>query len=104
MEQPCRDTICELVRAGHGASDIIKLTKYKKSTVYDVVKRFRDSGESKRKDHSPRSDKVRTPRFLAGLKCSINANPATPMSVHAKKRNVCRASNSPDLNPLDYFF
>ncbi len=103
MEQRRCDTICELVRAGHGASDIIKLTKYKKSTVYDVVKRFRDSGVSKRKDHSPRSDKVRTPCFLAGLKCSINANPATPMSVHAKKRNVCRASNSPDLNPLDYF-
>ncbi len=65
MEQRRRDTICEIVHTGHGASDIIKLTSYTKSAVYDAVKLFRDSGESKRKDHSPRSDKVCTPRSQA---------------------------------------
>ncbi len=79
---------------GHSASYIIKLKSYEKSTVYDVVKCFQYSGESKQKDHTPSSDKVHAPHSLADLKHAINANPAAPMSVHAKKCHVHRAPNS----------
>ncbi|QQP34817.1 Transposable element tcb1 transposase [Caligus rogercresseyi] len=32
---------------------------------------------SKRKEHKPRSDRICTPTFVAGLKRSIKANPGT---------------------------
>ncbi|QQP57147.1 Transposable element tcb1 transposase [Caligus rogercresseyi] len=49
---------------------------------------------SKRKKHKPRSDRICTPTFVAGLKRSIKANPGTPMSILARKRGV-HLSSSP---------
>lgn len=88
MEQQRRSAIIELRRAGHTAAAITKLLKYPRSTVYDVVKAFDNEGKTHRAEHKPRSDKVRTPRFVAGLKRSIDANPTTPISKLAKDRNV----------------
>ncbi|QQP55662.1 Uncharacterized protein FKW44_000076 [Caligus rogercresseyi] len=61
MEQARRTTICELRRAGHSAAAIFKMTQYNRKTVYNVVKAFDEEGKTTRKDHSPRSDKIRTP-------------------------------------------
>ncbi len=101
MEQCRRDAIIELYHAGHNPKDIIKLLKYPKSTVYDVIKRFNGKGDYKRKNHKPRSDKIRTPTFLAGLKKSIRANPGMPMRKLARDRNVCPATISKAVRTSD---
>ncbi|QQP49525.1 Transposable element tcb1 transposase, partial [Caligus rogercresseyi] len=60
-------------------------------TVYDITKKWEESGISKRKEHKPRSDRICTPTFVAVLKRSIKVNPGTPMSILAKKRgSICR--------------
>ena len=84
----------EMAHAGHGPSFISKTLKYNRSTVYNVYNSFKATGKVKSKAHKSRSDKKRTPIFLAGLKRSINASPGTPMSVLAKKRNVDRSTVS----------
>lgn len=98
MEQARRSAIIELYRAGHSGGTIVNLLKYPKSTVYDVIKRYDETGETKRKEHDPRSDKIRTPRFLAGLKRSLDAHPETPMSKLAQDRNVSRSVISVAIN------
>ncbi|QQP50127.1 Transposable element tcb2 transposase [Caligus rogercresseyi] len=102
MEQARRTTICELRRAGHSAAAIFKMTQYNRKTVYNVVKAFDEEGKTTRKDHSPRSDKIRTPRFVAGLKRSIRRTPTTKMTKLAKDRNVShttiRRAVKDDLN------
>lgn len=94
MEEVKRCTIIEMARAGHGPANIYKALNYSRSTVYRVYKAFKADGKISRKTHKPRSDKKRTPTFLAGLKRSIKAAPGTPMSVLAKKRNVSRMTVS----------
>jgi hypothetical protein len=88
MEQVKRSAICELRRAGHSPAFIAKSLQYPRQTVYDVCKRFDESGQDQRAAHKPRSDKIRKPRFLAGLKRSVKANPTVSFSTLAKKRAV----------------
>jgi hypothetical protein len=88
MEQANRSAIVVLARAGHSAAEIVRLTKLSSSTVYDVYKAFKETGKAERKHHAPRCDAKRTPRFVAGLKRSITANPSTPMTTLAKNRSV----------------
>ncbi|QQP39282.1 Uncharacterized protein FKW44_020110, partial [Caligus rogercresseyi] len=57
---------------------------YASSTVYDVVKAFKASGDVSRKLHDKSGTGKRT--FLASLRRSVTANPGIPMSVLAKKR------------------
>ncbi|QQP54211.1 Uncharacterized protein FKW44_006970 [Caligus rogercresseyi] len=82
MEQVRRDAICEARRAERTPQEIIEFFHYPKSTVY----------KDRRADHSSRADKIWTPRFLAGLKRSIDAHPDTPISKLAKDRNVHRST------------
>ncbi|QQP49429.1 Transposable element tcb2 transposase [Caligus rogercresseyi] len=93
MEQTRRDTVIELLCAGHRPAAIIKLLKYPKRTVYDITKKWEESGMSKRKEHKPRSDRICTPTFVAGLKRSIKVYPGTPMSILARKRGVHLSSS-----------
>lgn len=88
MEQEHRSAIVVLARAGHSAAEIVRLTKLPSSTVYDVYEAFKETGKDKRRQHKLRSDAKRTPRFVAGLKRSITANPSTPMTTLAKNRCV----------------
>ncbi|QQP41915.1 Transposable element tcb2 transposase [Caligus rogercresseyi] len=92
MEQVRRDAICEARRAGRTPQKIIEFFHYPKSTVYKVVKAFDNEGKDRRADHSSRADKIRTPRFWAGLNKSIDAHPNTPISKLAKDRNVHRST------------
>jgi len=98
MEPDKRSAVIELYRAGRPAHEIYKLLKYPKSTVYDIIKRYKDRGESTRKEHTPRSDKIRTPRFLAGLKRSIKANPDSSINKLATDRNVSSMTISRAIN------
>ena len=67
---------------------IIKLLKYPRQTVYDVCKRFDEIGKEQRSAHNSRRDRILKPTFLAGLKRSIKANPAVPMTELEKKRSI----------------
>ena len=106
MEQRKRAANCEFRRAGHNAAFIAKALKYPRQTVYDVCERFDESGQDQRAVHKRRSDRIRTPRFLAGLKRSIDANPNTPFSTFAKKGTLISTTtihrSVQDLNLTTY--
>ena len=105
MEDARRKTIIELRRAGKAPADIfrdLKSAGYSRSTVYRVIKAFDEEGKTDRAIHNSRKDKIRSPRFLAGLKRSVDSNPTIPMSVLAKKRNVSRRTISRAINDLGY--
>uniref|UniRef100_A0A0K2UH41 Uncharacterized protein n=1 Tax=Lepeophtheirus salmonis TaxID=72036 RepID=A0A0K2UH41_LEPSM len=69
-------SIIEARRAGHSAKELISFFENPKSTVYGMIKAFDKGGKTERATHSTRSDKVRTKRFIAGLKRSIDTHPA----------------------------
>ena len=77
-------------RAGSTPKAIIAATGYSKATVYRTVSKLNVTGDVQRRPHKQRSDRKRTSTFLAGLKRSIDQNPATSMSKLAKKRGVSR--------------
>ncbi|QQP57153.1 Uncharacterized protein FKW44_002045, partial [Caligus rogercresseyi] len=56
------------------------------------------SHKTQRKDHKQRSDVKRSPRFVAGLKRSITANPIIPMTTLAKNRGVYVSTISKAIN------
>lgn len=96
MEERRRETITELARAGRSAKQIINVTGYPKSTVYRIASTIKAGGDVSRRPHAPRSTRKRNPRFLAGLKRSVRANPGTPMKTlardrHVSKSTICRA-------------
>lgn len=94
VEKNRRIVIAELFHAGRKASEIIRDTGYAPRTVYRIVSNLRDGKGILRKAHSPRNDKIRTKRFLCGLKRSIAANPSQSMASLAKKRNVTKMTIS----------
>ncbi len=88
MEQVCRSAVLELHHEGHSGPDIVKILQYPKSTVYDIPKRFKMTGENGGKAHKTRSDKIHTPRFLAGLNNLIKAKPGKLQTMLAKRKGV----------------
>ncbi len=98
MEQARRSAIVELHCTGHSPATIVSLLKYPKSTVYDVIKRFKECGDTKRKEHDPQSDKIRSPQFLVGLKRSVDAHPERSISWLARDRNMSRHVISVAIN------
>ncbi|QQP51059.1 Hypothetical protein FKW44_012274, partial [Caligus rogercresseyi] len=69
MEKTRRDKVIELL--------IIKLLKYPRRTVYDITKKWMESGMSKRKEQKLGVTKSHA-TFVARLKRSIKANPGRP--------------------------
>ena len=92
MEQAKRNAIAELLRAGRSSADIAKVLKYPRTTVYDICKKYDRSGDVSRAPHKPKRDRKLTSRFFNGLKRSVKANPATPITILARKRGVNRRS------------
>ena len=86
-----RIVISELFHVGKKTSDIIKDTGYASRTVYRIVSNLRKGKSIERKSHAPRADKIRTKRFLSGLKWSIAANPS--QSMDEKKFVVDEVAN-----------
>ncbi len=83
---------------GKGAKVINNLLKYPKTTVYDIIKRFRDKGETKRKAHKQRSDSKKTSKFLDNLKRSVKSNPSPSMAELARRRNISTSTISRAIN------
>ncbi|QQP40460.1 Transposable element tcb2 transposase [Caligus rogercresseyi] len=93
MEKRKRETVVELVPVGHGDKAIKAITGTPPAQF--ITSKLHDRSGTKK----------RTPTFLDGLKRSVTANPGTPMSVLAKKRNVSRATVSravKELNIISY--
>ena len=90
MAELVRRTICEMRRARNFVSDIIKSTDYAKSIVYSVVASLDSDIKVEGSWQSPRSDRNRTKRFLAGLKRTLKSDPSQSMSKLAQKRSVSR--------------
>ena len=64
-----REAIFELHRAGMRNSEIIKLIKSPKSTVYDTIKRFKEFDNASDRPRRGRSQTARTQK----LKNAVNA-------------------------------
>ena len=64
VEMNHRIVIVELFHTGHKASEIIRDTGYAPRTVYRIVSNLRQGKGIQRKAYSPRSDRIRTKRFL----------------------------------------
>ena len=90
MESTRRNVIAEMSRAGSTPKAIIAATGYPKATVYRTVAKLNVTGDVQRRPHKKRSGRKRTAAFLAGLKRSINRNPATSMAKLAKNRSMSR--------------
>ena len=93
MEQTKRSAICErLVAYGAGHSHVYFYKSldldYLRQTVYDVFRRFDETGQDQRAALKAKSDKIVKPHFLAGLKKSVKANPTVALSTLAKERAV----------------
>ena len=102
MKQSKRSVICELCHAGYSLAYIAKSLQYPRQTVYEVCKHFDSSGHHQKSPHKPRSDKIHTSHFLAGLKRSIKAN-STTFSTLAKKRAVSETTIHRGILYIDKF-
>ncbi|QQP36388.1 Uncharacterized protein FKW44_021468 [Caligus rogercresseyi] len=95
MEQTRRDTVIDLLCAGHRPSTIIKLLKYPRRTVYDITKKWEESRMSKRKEHKPRSTRSALPHFWL-----VSRGPSRPSGdAHVHPRQ--KAWGPPVVDPLD---
>uniref|UniRef100_A0A0K2U3X0 Uncharacterized protein n=1 Tax=Lepeophtheirus salmonis TaxID=72036 RepID=A0A0K2U3X0_LEPSM len=98
MEQARRDAILEFAHVEHKPSAIYKLLNYLKTRVYRVFNAWEVEGKVCRKGHNMRSDRILTPRFLEGLRKSLEASPGTSLSRLAKNRGVIKQLVSKAVN------
>ncbi len=75
MEVMRRATILELSHAGHKPMVIKRLTGYPRSTIYDIVACQKQGKDASCSPRVLGTLNKQTPRFLAGLKRSVEANP-----------------------------
>lgn len=54
MSKEQRCAVIELYKSGKQGSDIIKILKYPKSTIYDAIKRYKELGSIEDRDRSGR--------------------------------------------------
>ena len=108
MEQEKRSAVIELFCTGHQSKDIAKLLNYHPKTVYRIIQRYKDMGTSQRKEHIPRDDKKRSPRFLVAWRSPSRPIPAPPCPC-LPRTAMCLSIPSPglwettwDTNPLSW--
>ncbi|QQP58372.1 Uncharacterized protein FKW44_003663 [Caligus rogercresseyi] len=104
MEKRKRETVVELVRAGHGAKAIKDITGYSSSTVYDVFKAFKVSGDVSRK-LLDRSDQEKDADLLSRLKAIGNGqsrNPDVSLGQKAQREQGYRLQAVKELNIISY--
>ena len=70
-----REAIIQLHCAGRTNSDIIKLLKVAKSTVYHVVNRFKELGRSEDRPRSGRLRTARTKKVIKAVRERVKRNP-----------------------------
>ncbi len=98
MEHAQRSAVLDLHHAEYSGPDIIKIPKYPKSTVYNIIKMIKTTRWNAREAHKTRSGKIRNPRFLARLSKFIKAKPGTPQTKLAKRKGVSQRTIQRALN------
>ncbi|XP_076042036.1 uncharacterized protein LOC143025940 [Oratosquilla oratoria] len=83
-----REAIIQLHRAGKTNSEIIKLLKVAKSTVYHVVNRFKELGTSEDRPRSGRPRTARTKKVVNAVRERMRRNPKRSIRKLAKDMNV----------------
>ena len=83
-----REAIIELHRAGKKNSEIVKLIKAPRSTVYHTVKRFNELGNAADRPRSGRPRTARTPKLVNAVKARVRRNPKRSMRRMARDMDV----------------
>ena len=92
MSNSPRKTIVELHKAGIKTADIVRTTGYKKSTVYDAVKRFQELGNSQDRPRSGRPTTATTPENVNKVRCRIRRNSEQSMRKMASELGISESS------------
>ena len=83
-----RAAIIQLHRAGKTNSEILKLLKAPRSTVYHTVSRFKELQSTDDRPRSGRPRSSRTPKVINAVKARIRRNPKRSMRAMARDMNV----------------
>lgn len=90
-KEELRCSIVTLHRAGHSNSDIVKLLKNVKTTyktVYNVVKRYKETGGTSDRPRSGRPRSARTPQLKRSVREKIRRNSKRSIRQMAKDHGV----------------
>lgn len=85
-----RVAVVELHKAGIGTADIVRTTGYKKRTVYDAVKRYKETGGTADRPRSGRPITATTPEIINKLRCRIRRNPGVSENKTATELGISR--------------
>ena len=80
--------IIELYHAGKTNSEIVKLLKAPRSTIYHTVSRFKELQTTKDCPQSERPQSSQTPKMINAVKARIRCNPKRSMRAMACDMNV----------------
>jgi len=83
-----RAAIIELHRAGKTNSEIVKLLKAPRSTVYNTVGRFKELQSTDDRPRSGRPRSSRTPKMINAVRARIRRNPKRSLRAMACDMNV----------------
>lgn len=83
-----RVTVVELHKQGVKTADIIRTTGYERRTVYNIVKRFKETGGTADRPRSGRPITATTPENVNKVRCRIRRNREQSMRKMAKELGV----------------
>lgn len=91
MELERRKLILQCLNSGMSVRDIMAFHKIAKSTIYDVKRRLKKTGEMGRKKNE-RKRTVVTPKFKAKMQRKIQLNPSKTIRAMARELKVGETS------------
>ena len=83
-----RAPIIELRRAGKNNSEILKLLRSPKSTVYHTINRFKELNSTEDRPRSGRPQTSRNPKVINAVRASLRRNPKRLMRKMARETDV----------------
>lgn len=87
-----RIAIVELHKTGMKTADIVRTTGFKQSTVYDAVKRFKETGKTSDRPRSGRPTTATTPGNVNRIRCRVRRNSKRSMRKMALELGISRES------------
>ena len=73
-------------------ADIVRTTGYKQSTVYNVLKRYKETGSTADRPRKDRPTIATTPENIQKARCQIQRNPERSMRKMAKELGISEGS------------
>ena len=87
-----RITVVELYKSRMKPTDIVRMTGYKKKTVYDAVKRYKESSGTADRSRSGCPTTAATPENIQKVFCRIQRNCEQSIREMAKKLGITQRS------------